>query len=282
MLTPLLSQASDDKADPINIMELKPNGEIPLKVYVLDCGEIVAHDAGVFNLALAGTEKRLSDACYLIKHPKGTLIWDTGLPDALVAYPNGYDPGGGVFTAYVHKTLLSQLQEINVDPASVDYIAMSHLHFDHTANANYFTNATWLIQQSEYDIAFNEQGLSYGFDPTSYSELAKNPLKILHGHYDVFDDKSVVIISTPGHTPGHQSLYLDLAQTGPVVLSGDLYHLQFNRDNYGVPSFNSSIRETVHSFVLMDNFIDKVKATLWIQHDKPTFDSLSHSPAFYQ
>ena len=279
---PAMAKESDKHPESINIMELKPKGETPLKVYVLDCGEIVAHDASVFNLALAGTELTLSDSCYLIKHPKGTLIWDTGLPDAVSAYPNGVDAGGGLFTGFVHKTLLSQLQEIDVDPASVKYIAMSHLHFDHTGNANYFTNATWLIQQPEYDIAFTQQGIDYGFDPSSYSQLADNPIKILNGHYDVFGDKSVVIISTPGHTPGHQALYLDLPQTGPVVLSGDLYHFEQNREAYAVPVFNSSIRQTIHSFVLMDDFIDQVHATMWIQHDKPTFDSLMHAPDFYQ
>lgn len=282
LLTPLLSQADEHDSDSINIMELKPEGETPLKVYVLDCGTIVTHDAGVFNLALKGEELTLSDACYVIKHPKGTLVWDTGLPDGLINYPDGFNAGGGLFTVYVHKTMLSQLQEIDVDPASVDYIVMSHLHFDHTGNANYFTNATWLIQQPEYDIAFTDQGIAYGFDPSSYSELANNPVKVLHGHYDVFGDKSVVIISTPGHTPGHQSLYLDLPKTGATILSGDLYHFQFNRDNYGVPSFNSSIRETIHSFVLMDDFLDKVKGKMWIQHDKPTFDSLKHAPQFYE
>jgi len=278
----VLASDHDNDNESINIMELKPSGETPLKVYVLDCGQIVAHDASIFNLALAGTELTLSDSCYLIKHPKGTLIWDTGLPDAINASANGIDAGGGAFTAYVNKTLLSQLEEIDIDPASVKYIAMSHLHFDHTGNANYFTNATWLVQQPEYDIAFTDQGVAYGFNPSSYSELADNPVKVLHGHYDVFGDKSVVVISTPGHTPGHQALYLDLAEAGPVVLSGDLYHFQLNRDKYVVPSFNSDIRQTIHSFVLADDFIDKIHAKLWIQHDKPTFDSLLHSPNYYQ
>jgi len=266
----------------INIMEIKPHGETPLKLYVLNCGEIVVHDAGVFNPSLAGQEKILSDSCYVIKHPKGTVVWDAGLPDAIADLPNGFDAGGGLFTVFVNKTFQSQLQAIDVDPANVTYIAMSHLHFDHTGNANLFTNATWLIQQPEYDIAFTDQGIADGFNPDSYSELANNPTKVLHGDYDVFGDKSVVIVSTPGHTPGHQSLYLDLPETGPVVLSGDLYHFQLNRDTYVVPGFNTSIRETIHSFVGIDNFLDSSHAKMWIQHDKPTFDSLMHAPNYYQ
>jgi len=282
LASPAYAGEQENTGESINIMELKPHGETPLKLYVLDCGEISANELSLFNPVYpAGTQKTFSDTCYLIKHRKGTLIWDAGLPDVLINFPNGFE-AGGAFTAFVHKTMLSQLQEINVDPASVNYIAMSHLHFDHTGNANYFTNATWLIQQPENDVAFNDQGLALQFNPDSYSALANNPRKILTGHYDVFGDKSVVIISTPGHTPGHQSLYLDMPQSGPIVLSGDLYHFQENRDAYAVPAFNSSIRETVHSFVLVDDFIDQVHATLWIQHDKPMFDSLLHSPYFYQ
>lgn len=279
----VFAYADPEKFESINIQELKPQGDTPLKLYVFDCGTIIVNELALFNAALPpGVQKTLSDTCYLVKHPKGTLIWDAGLPDALSALPNGNTTPDGAFTLLVNQTLASQLEEINVDPASIDYIAMSHLHFDHTGNANYFSNATWLIQQPEYDIAFNEQGVAYGFNPDSYSALADNPVKVLNGHFDVFGDKSVVIISTPGHTPGHQALFVDLPETGAVVLSGDLYHFMENREAYAVPVFNSSIRQTIHSFVLMDNFLDHTQATFWIQHDKPTFDSLMHAPGYYQ
>lgn len=264
------------------LKELGEPAEINLKLYVFDCGNIEVRDLSVFNPSIAkATVKIFSDACYLIVHPKGTLLWDAGLPDTLVTQTAGVEVSDGLFKISRTRTLKSQFEKIGIDPLSVDYIALSHLHFDHTGTANYFLNAKWLIQKSEYDLAFTPAGIKIGFSPESYNLLRDSALP-LQGHYDVFDDKSVVIISTPGHTPGHQALYIDLPKTGKIILSGDLYHFQENRIKYGIPDFNTSKRETVHSFVLLDNLLDRLNATLWIQHDKPFFDSLKMSPAFYQ
>lgn len=254
-----------------------------LKLYVFDCGELLARQKSMFNPELPdGLQITLSDACYLIKHPKGTLMWDTGLSDNILNIPGGVDAGGGAFNTSVSKTLLSQLDEIGVAPLSVDYIAFSHLHFDHTGNARYFQNATWLIQKPEYEVAFSPQAESLAFNPDDYISLKDNQTIQLDGHYDVFGDGSVIILSTAGHTPGHQNLFLNLAETGPIVLSGDLYHFEDNRNDYAVPIFNTSKKQTIHSFVLIDNVLENIKAKLWIQHDKPFFDSLNLSPEFYQ
>ncbi|VAW62951.1 hypothetical protein MNBD_GAMMA11-3208 [hydrothermal vent metagenome] len=255
---------------------------VDLKLYVFDCGQMLVRDITILNPALTpGEEIIFSDTCYLISHPNGTLIWDTGLSDSLLGVAGGVDAGNGLFNLSVSKTLKSQLEEIDIDPLSIDYIAFSHLHFDHTANTSYFLNATWLIQEVEYDLAFSPQAEQFFFNPEDYSILQNNDTVKLNGHYDVFGDTSVVIVSTPGHTPGHQVLYLNLAETGPVILSGDLYHFQQNREEYGFPVFNTK-KETVHSFALVDDLLDELNAKLWIQHDKPFFDSLNLSPAFYQ
>ena len=96
----------------------------------------------------------------------------------------------------------------------------------------------------------------------------------------MFGDGSVVLIPTPGHTAGHQSLLVNLVDTGPVLLAGDLYHFQFNRDHYGIPVWNDK-KATIRSFAKIDELLDKTKAQLWIQHDKPQFDALKKAPAYY-
>lgn len=262
--------------------EINVTGAVPLKLYVFDCGNVKARDVSLFNpLMEKGAQKDLADPCYLIKHPKGTLVWDTGVPDQLIENKNGLEIMDGAFNFSISKTLRSQLAEISIDPSKIDFLAFSHLHNDHTGNAGLFKNSTWLMQEAEYTIAFSENAKKYGYRPQDYSNTRGNTIIKLHGNHDVFGDGSVVIIFTPGHSPGHQSLFVDLPKTGPVILSGDLYHFKENRDNYGIPVWNSK-KETIHSFALIDTFLERTKASLWIQHDKEQFDTLRHAPQFYQ
>lgn len=262
--------------------EINVTGAVPLKLYIFDCGNVKTRDVSLFNPLLEkGTQKDLADPCYLIKHPKGTLVWDTGVPDQLIENKNGLEIMDGAFNFSVSKTLRSQLAEISVDPSKIDFLAFSHLHNDHTGNAGLFKNSTWLMQEAEYTIAFSENAKNYGYLPQDYSNKRGNTIIKLHGNHDVFGDGAVVIISTPGHSPGHQSLFVDLPKTGPIILSGDLYHFKENRDNYGIPVWNSK-KETIHSFALIDTLLERSKASLWIQHDKEQFDTLRHAPQFYQ
>ncbi len=181
----------------------------------------------------------------------------------------------------VPKTLKSQLDSIGLNFSDITYLAFSHLHLDHTGNAKYFSKSTWLVQEVDYALAFSEAATKHGYKPADYNHLKEVPVIKLKGDHDVFGDGSVVLISTPGHSVGHQSLFVDLPKTGPVVLSGDLYHYRKNRENYVIPTYNSK-KETIHSFVKIDNLLTQTKAQLWIAHDKEQFDQLKHAPEFYE
>jgi glyoxylase-like metal-dependent hydrolase (beta-lactamase superfamily II) len=253
-----------------------------LKLYVFECGRVLARDLSLFNpLIKKGTEMEMVTPCYLIQHKQGTLIWDAGLSDELIKTPAGVDVLDGAFHMSVKTTLTSQLNAIHVDPLSVNYLAFSHLHNDHTGNAKLFINATWLMQESEYQVAYGPNADQYGYHPDDYANLPDVRIVKLHGEYDVFGDGSVTIIPTPGHSAGHQSLLVNLSDTGPVLLSGDLYHFQFNRDHYGIPVWNDK-KATIRSFALVDELLEKTNAQLWIHHDKPQFDVLKKSPDYYQ
>jgi len=261
-----------DKGGPANTIEevQKP----ALKVYVFTVGDILVKDISLFNPGVdSGQTKKFTNSAYLIRHEKGDLIWDTGLPDQLAALPDGND--GPAFLMKMPKTLASQLKEINVSPEEIEYLAISHMHGDHTGNANLFTNATLLFQQEEYTALFEGEQVAPNFDSLKNNEAVK-----LTGDYDVFGDGSVVIKKAPGHTPGHQVLFLDLPKTGPVVLSGDLYHFTKNRELRGVPAFNTDKEQTFQSMDAVEAFIKEKHATLWIQHDLEQNQGLPHSPAF--
>ncbi len=252
------------------------------RLYVFDCGTIDVADVSLFHPGIGkGEHKRLANACYLVAHPKGTLLWDAGLPDALAQTPEGKTMFN-VFTARVSRGLATQLAEINVDPARINYLGISHMHFDHIGNSALMPNATLLIQKVEYDAAFGAEPGRYGFDPTGYSHLKTQRTKKLDGDYDVFGDGRVVIKRAPGHTPGHQALFLRLPKTGNILLSGDLVHFTDNWTHKRVPDFNFDKAQSAKTLDETDRFLKENDATLWIQHDFEQNAGLKHAPAYYE
>jgi len=269
------------KPESLSLLQAKSAAEI--KLYVLDCGTVQARDLSLFNPKVdKGMKMDMAVPCYVIEHPtKGTLVWDSGLSDNFFNEKNGVEIYQGAFNLSVNKTMLSQLQEIGIDADKITYFAPSHLHIDHSGNANYFANSTLLMQKVEYDIAFSEDAKKYDFDINNYSQLKTSKYIALQGDYDVFGDGSAVILSTPGHSPGHQSLYLKLKETGPIILSGDLYHFEKNRQDYGIPVWNDK-KLTIRSFAKIDTIIDQTSAKLWIQHDPEDAKVMRMSPEYYQ
>lgn len=246
--------------------------ELGLSVQLFDCGTILARDASIFNPNMKkNTPKLMANTCYLVKHPKGVLLWDTGLNDQIANKADGIEAFDGAIHLTLNTPLLTQLADAGITPKDVSYIAMSHLHMDHTGNANAFANAEWLVQSTEHQIAISKQAVNYGFTPQDYQDLKQ--VKLLAGDYDVFGDGRVKIISTPGHSPGHQSLYLDLKQYGPVLLSGDLYHFERNHLEKAVPIFNNA-EESHKSFTKIDQFLATTGSAFWIQHDFEQFHLL--------
>jgi N-acyl homoserine lactone hydrolase len=118
--------------------------------------------------------------------------------------------------------------------------------------------------------------------PSTYSALRQSKTLILKDdEHDVFGDGTVIIKSAPGHTPGHQVLYLKLANTGGVVLSGDLYHYPEERVLNRGTTFEFNSDQTRASRVVIDAFLKKTGAQLWIQHDFNGNAKLKKSPKFY-
>ncbi len=260
----------------------QPTSEQPLRLYAFDCGVIDVLDISLLQPGVGkGEQKTLVNTCYLVVHPEGILLWDTGLSDKLVDIPEGitlYD----IFVMRVTKTLAAQLKEIGYPPERIDYLGISHMHGDHVGNANLFAQATLLMQKEEYDAAFGANPDKFGFDPTAYPTLHSNPVKKLNGDYDVFGDGRVIIKRTLGHTPGHQALYIKLPKTGNILLSGDLVHFSDNWVHKRVPSFNFDKERTVTTMNEVEKFLEENQATLWIQHDKEQNAGIRHSPAYYE
>ena len=170
------------------------------------------------------------------------------------------------------KTLASQLDQIGVKPTDIKFVAISHTHPDHIGNVELFPQAMLLVQKTEYE--WPRPNGSSRFKP-------EHPVTKLEGDHDVFGDGSVMIIGTPGHTPGHQSLLVKLPKTGALVLSGDAAHFQSNWDNRRVPSINTDKDQTLASMQRIADLLAKDKAQLWINHDKAQRDTLKMAPDYY-
>ena len=253
------------------------------RLYVLNCGESETKDVSMWSPGVdVGQPRTFSDSCYLIHHDKGWMLWESGISDAVADKADGVVAGGGILTLRVRKTLRSQLDELSIAPADIKYLGFSHFHGDHVGNANLFTEATLYIQQAEYDAAFGPEPARFGFNPALYEKLRATPIVRLQGDYDVFGDGSVMIYSTPGHTPGHQSLLIRLPKTGPVLLSGDAVHFQQNWQNRRVPTRNFNQEQSLTSMEKLAGILEREHAMLWINHDKAQTDTLPHAPQFLE
>jgi N-acyl homoserine lactone hydrolase len=249
------------------------------RIYVFDNGVITGLDPGLFNFRRDELrEVDFVNASYLIVHPRGTLMFDAG------AVPDSHFKGDGsaVVEGVVTATqpLLPQLAAAGYAPGDITYFALSHYHSDHTGNANAFAAATWIVQRAEreYMFADSPEGI---IQPATYDALRNATTKLLDNEdFDVFGDGTVVVMATPGHTPGHQVVAVKLANRGTVVLGGDLYHYPEERTTGRVPTFEFDVEKSRASRARIERFLDDHDATLWIEHDVATHAALPKPPSY--
>lgn len=264
----------------------QPQPPQSLRLYVLDCGIITPPNLDNYGLkANEVADTRMVTPCFLIAHPRGSLMWDTGeIPDS--AFKEGASPQK-LNNYTVDRPLLPQLAAIGYTPANITYMALSHYHGDHVANANLFAGSTWIVQKGDRDPILAPRPVPPPAtgrvpDPKFFEGLANSKTVLLNNEdHDVFGDGTVVIKSTPGHTPGHQALYLKLAKTGNVLLSGDLYHYPEEITYKKIPSFDSNKEQTAKSREMIEAFVIQNRAELWIQHDWTSGIKRKIAPEFY-
>lgn len=246
------------------------------RLFIFNCGQIRGLDPKTWGFApgqLAHPDAAVP--CHLITHPKGTLIWDAGVvPDDEI--------GSAAAAARAGTPLRAQLAAVGHRPEDITYLALSHYHIDHAANANMFSKATWLVRKAERDAMFADPPPPVA-NPRHWNLLKDSRTVLLDAdEFDVFGDGSVVIKAAVGHTPGHQVLVLRLPRTGPVVLAGDLYHFPEQRGTDKVPTFEFNPAQTLQSRAAIEAFVKKIGAQLWIEHDWVANAALLKAPKFYE
>jgi len=254
------------------------------RLYVIECGENHAKDVSSWTNVPEDKGKPyvFSNNCYLIQHRNGWMLWDSGNADRIGAA--GQANPRGTLTAYMQKPLVASLKEIGLSPSDIRYFAMSHSHGDHSGNANLFAASRIYMQTAEYNAIHGPAPEKMGIPPANFKDLPEANIVKLNGDHDVFGDGSVIIKSTPGHTPGHQSLLVNLKKTGPILLSGDLYHYPAERTlknfnplaNLGDPAQEAASKAKVEALLKQKH------AKIWIQHDILADAKLRKSPGYYE
>jgi N-acyl homoserine lactone hydrolase len=259
----------------------QPASSLDVKLYAMDCGRFDFKDLSSFSDTGEYDRKSgcLADACFLIHDPKGWLLWDTGLSDALIGNLRAVTFGGSTMSR--DRSIVAELKRLDLRPDDITYVGFAHLHADHSGNANLFLSSTWLLQRKELQFAI-AQPAPIGVEPSTFSDYPKVKMKLLDGDYDVFGDGMVQILSAPGHTPGHQVLLVKLRQKGNVILAGDLYHIQQSRMDRLVPVLNTSRAETLASMDRIERLAVNLKAKVIVQHSIEDFAQLLRFPEAWQ
>lgn len=232
------------------------------RLYAIDCGRMLTNGVDASN------------PCFLIRHPAGDLLWDTGVPQSFADAPGGVTNVGKVKIT-VETKLTDSLAQIGLKPQDIEFLAVSHSHFDHMGNANVFAASTWIVDIDEHAWAFRPAARSQpGF--ASYRELQSAPVQKIEGDgdLDVFGDGTVVIVQAPGHTPGHIVLLLKLRHAGAVLLAGDLWNTKESR---GTPR---GTPEELASIGKIEALISATKARVVRQHVSDDFVELPRFPNF--
>ncbi len=267
-------QGADDKTE-TSTAKTEP----ALRLYTLDCGGILAKQPNLFDESdsLGDEPQELAVPCYLIRHPDGDLLWDSGLSEDMATAVSESD----AFKLWLNRPLSAELADAGVSIADIDYFAMSHSHFDHSGNARLLLNATWIASSAEIAFTKSEFGQTMGVGEV-FSIPDTTKIREISEDHDVFGDGTVTLIQTPGHSGGHMALLLRLEESGSILLSGDLYHYQESRDRQLVPKFNLDADQTRKSMVKFEALAKETGARVVIQHSKAEFETFPRPPEFLQ
>ena len=247
--------------------------EPDVELWRLDCGSIDNGDLDAYSdtFAYVGESMTFTVSCYLVRSGERYLLWDTGLSSAML----GKEVTEDVYRMRLDRLLTDQLQEIGVPADQIEFLSVSHYHFDHTGQAAAFPDAKLLVDRRDWEVVQGREDLAKDFTPwiSGGSEV-----ETLTYDKDVFGDGSVMLLRTPGHTPGHRSLLVRLKDRGAVLLTGDAAHFRENWRSEGVPGFNTNRAETVASIHRLKEIADQLGATIVIGHDPDDISKLAAFP----
>ena len=207
------------------------------------------------------------------------MLWDTGVGDRIAALPKGEVKQDARFS--LQRTLASQLASIGVGPNGIKYVALSHLHSDHSGNIGLFPHAAFLIGATELPWA-RSMPTPEGVEASLIAPLDHAKIETFNKDRDVFGDGTVRILKAPGHTPGHCMLLLRLPKAGRILITGDLFHQRRSLKEHLVPRVNTSRADTLASINRLEGLVKATGARVVIPHEREDFEALPTFPGFLE
>jgi glyoxylase-like metal-dependent hydrolase (beta-lactamase superfamily II) len=265
-----------------------------MQLYVFTSGRLTL-DKSVIQNGASG-KVQVPVAFFLIKHPKGNVLFDTGNNDRIITDPSYWGP----FVAALDPertpdiAIDAQLSKINMKPADVKYVVLGHFHVDHAGNVGKFPDSTMVYQRDEIKNAFWPAPGYATFFITGDFDMLRNAVgqpmankqKVieLDGDLDLFGDGSIYVHRTVSHTPGSQILVVRLPKTGAVVLTSDAVYLKENLDKNLLPSVGSVYDPTgmLDAYAWIRRLQDMENADVIYAHDPEVFKAHKHAPEFYE
>ncbi len=247
-----------------------------VRLFAMTCGWLSAD----LRMMLAGKEGtiRFPVPAYLIEHPKGRVLFDTGLHPESQHNPHGRIGELAKFFQVEFRPgedIRSRLEQLEIDSGRIDYVINSHLHFDHTGGNELVPNARIVIQQREWEAGHLPELIeANAFNPNDYEH--GHLVKQVNGEFDLFGDGTVVTVPTFGHTPGHQSLKVKLTG-GEVVLAADACYLRQTLEDMHLPELVYDRAQMINSILLLRK-LQRSGARIFYGHDPSFWRQVPQAP----
>jgi len=267
-----------------------------MRLYVLNTGSLSLGKGALQNLAPMEPQIRIPVAMFVIKHPKGNVLFDTGNNDKIIKDPSYWGPNFAALKPVNTPdiSIESQLARIDMKPDDITYVVVSHMHLDHGGNVGKFPNSTLVIQRDEIEYAmFPDEPFAGAFIPGDVAELRSGigekkpnalPMLILEkSDLDIFGDGSIVVKRARGHTKGGQMLVVRLPNTGPVILTGDAAYFRENVTKSIPPNIALAYDPAgiMRGYEWIRYMMASEGADFFTSHDPDMFKAYKKAPEYY-
>jgi N-acyl homoserine lactone hydrolase len=260
---------------------------VPMRLYVLNSADMTVPRA--FLQQGGEGAQWVPAAFYLITHPKGHVLFDTGVNDREIAAPGSVWPRGAIdyfgLKRSPEQAIEAQLAKAGVTPDDIRYVVISHLHLDHAGNIAKFPKATFVIQNDELKQAWwPDEGFEGGYLDEDLKDMRHLHVMRLSGNLDLFGDHSVEVLRVPGHTPGSQIMVARLPKTGTVLFTGDAVYLRDNLEHDRLPGPAGTWQAPAmrQGYQLIRQLRDAENAKVFYSHDGAEFKTYRQAPAYYE